>query len=332
MQMTKQVLVIIDKYGWSYDTIAKGLVAHNGDEGLRLDVLSAREDDTVIERTHGRYDLVFVLGWTSLYSAKPKHALKPLLPFLDPARVITGIHSHRSWDGYASTPEHSPKPPEALLERLAQVRGVNIISKRLWRLFDDAGLNNITLTENGVDTHLFSPIRPVGQNPTAPLVLGFSGSTEIAKHDKLKGFSEFIAPLESIPGVQVRALGGRGEGQVSREEMPALYNLIDLYICASSSEGFSQSVLEAAACGRGVISTRVGGCEDLIREGINGFLVPRQLAAFRAVIERLVADRPRVAELGGNNRRIVESEYAWSRRAEDWLRFVRLHLGMCETA
>ncbi len=321
-----RVLVIIDKYGWSYDTIAKGLVEHNTDPALHFEVLSAKEDAAAIERRHAAFDLVFVLGWTSLFSKKPKERYRSLLPFLDPARVITGVHSHRSWDGYASLPDHSPPPPQELIEKLARVRGVNLISRRLWRLFGEAGLETIALTENGVDTALFSPSKPIRVDRGAPLVIGFSGATEIGKHDGLKGFSEFIAPLADMPGVQVRTLGGRGDGQVPRRQMPALYNEIDLYVCASSSEGFSQSVLEAAACGRGVVSTRVGGCEDLIRDGVNGFLVERRCEAFRSRIARLAADRPLVAELGRNNRSIVEREYAWPLRVQDWLGFVRAHL------
>lgn len=321
-----QVLIVIDKYGWSYDTIAKGLVEYNTDPSLRFAVRSAKEDADAIEREHVDYDLIFVLGWTSLFSKRPRDRYRPLLPYLDLARVITGVHSHRSWDGYASMPDYSPPPPAELIDRLSGVRGVNFISRRLWRLFAEAGLANITLTENGVDTALFSPTRPVGADPQLPLRIGFSGSTAVDKHDRLKGFSEFIAPLEGVPGVQVRALGGRGDGQVPRVQMPALYNEIDLYVCASSSEGFSQSVLEAAACGRGVVSSRVGGCEDLVRDAINGFLVARERDAFRDRITRLAADRPLVAALGRNNRLIVEQEYAWPRRVRDWLGFVHRHL------
>jgi glycosyltransferase involved in cell wall biosynthesis len=320
------VLIITDKPGWSYDTIAKGLVRYNTREDLTLDIAAASDQMAFIEREHHRYDLIFPLGWTQIISKKKKQPYQDLLPFLDRRKLITGIHSHRSWDDYASTPEHAPPPPAALLERLAELNGINIISRRLYGIFERAGLRNIVLTENGVDTELFCPAQPVNADRRKPLVLGFSGSKDIAKHDFLKGFSEFIEPLNAIPNVKIRVLGGRGDHQVTREEMPALYNQVDLYICASTSEGFSQSVLEAAACGRGVISTRVGGCEDLIETGYNGYFIRRDLGEIKALVTRLEADRQHVRQLGEHNRQVVLERYAWPVKVRDWLRFIEAHL------
>lgn len=320
------VLIITDKPGWSYDTIAKGLVRHNDNPRLKLDIAAAIDAAERIEREHAHYDLVFPLGWTQVIAKKKKLAYRDLLPFLDRRKLITGIHSHRSWDDYASTPDYSPAPAPALLAKLSTLRGINIISRRLYGIFERAGLTNITLTENGVDTELFHPLEPIGVDRRKPLIVGFSGSKDIAKHDLLKGFSDFIEPLRALANVRVAILGGRGEQQVARAGMPALYNGIDLYLCASASEGFSQSVLEAAACGRGVVSTRVGGCEDLIEEGRNGCFVTRDLDHIKSVIGRLEADRALVRAMGEANRRIVLERYSWRIKVEAWLRFIESHL------
>lgn len=321
-----RVLIVTDKPGWSYDTIARGLVRYNDNPDLVLDIAAASTQLDLIEREHRHYDLVFVLGWTDVISKDKKQRFEDRMPFLDRDRLITGVHSHRSWDGYRSLPDYAPEPPPELIDKLARLKGVNTISRRLHGIFARAGLGGIVLTENGVDTELFRPMQAVGGDRTRPLVLGFSGSKDIAKHDALKGYSEFIAPLGTLPGVRVEVLGGRGDKQVRREGMPALYNQVDLYVCASTSEGFSQSVLEAAACGRGIVSTRVGGCEDLIEEGHNGCFIPRELGAIQAVIARLEADRARVVELGRNSRQVVAQRYAWPVKVRDWLRFVESHL------
>jgi glycosyltransferase involved in cell wall biosynthesis len=321
-----KVLIVTDKPGWSYDTIAKGLVRYNDNPGLVLDIAAASTQLDFIEREHHRYDLVFVLGWTDVISKSKKQLFKDRLVFLDRSKLITGVHSHRSWDGYQSVPDSAPEPPPELIAKLARLKGVNAISRRLHGIFARAGLANIVLTENGVDTELFSPSRALHTDRSQPLVLGFSGSKDIAKHDALKGFSEFIEPLGTLPGVRVEVLGARGENQVRRESMPALYNRVDLYVCASTSEGFSQSVLEAAACGRGIVSTRVGGCEDLLEEGVNGCFIRRDLDQIKNVITRLEADRALVARLGSNSRRVVAERYAWPVRVRDWLRFVESNL------
>jgi glycosyltransferase involved in cell wall biosynthesis len=321
-----KVLIITDKPDWAYDTIAKGLVRYNNNPGLVLDIASASEQMDFIEREHNNYDLVFPLGWTDVISKNKKQLYQDRLSFLNRSKLITGIHSHRSWDDYTSQPDYAPSPSKELVEKLSRLKGINIISRRLYQIFKQAGLSNITLTENGVDTELFSPMRLVNTDRNKPLILGFSGSKEIAKHNYLKGFSEFIEPLNKLPNVEIKVLGGRGEQQVKREGMPALYNQIDLYICASSSEGFSQSVLEASACGRGILSTRVGGCEDLIKEGCNGCFIDRNLEQIKAVVARLEADRQLVKRLGENNRRIVTENFSWHIKAKEWLCFIESHL------
>ncbi len=321
-----KVLIVIDKHGWSYDTIARGLVKHNPNPDLAFDIVAVNEEPEFIERHHAQYDLVFAIGWTLIMSKKPKHHYHDLLPFLDRAKLITGIHSHRSWDDYRSLPDAQPAPTGELVQRLAQLKGINIISRRLFRIFSEAGLSNIVLTENGVDTTLFTPTRLVNTDRQTPLAIGFSGSTHIAKHDHLKGFSEFILPLGEIPNVEVKVLGGKGEHQVKREDMPSLYNQTDLYICASTSEGFSQSVLEAAACGRGVISTKVGGCEDLITEHHNGYFIRRDREQISSLVRRLESDRHLVRILGENNRAVVHKRYSWEVRVRDWLRFIESNL------
>jgi glycosyltransferase involved in cell wall biosynthesis len=302
------------------------LVRYNTNANLELDIAAASDDIAFIEREHHGYDLIFALGWTQIISKKKKFGYQALLPFLERSKLVTGIHSHRSWDDYASQPDFSPPPPAPLLDRLSMLKGINVISRRLYGIFERAGLTNIVLTENGVDTELFSPTQAVNSERRKPLVVGFSGSKDIAKHDYLKGFSEFIEPLGALPNVQIRVLGGRGEQQVKREDMPALYNQIDLYLCASTSEGFSQSVLEAAACGRGVVSTRVGGCEDLIEAGHNGFFIRRNLDEIKALIARLEADRPLVRQLGERNRQVALERYAWRIKVQGWLRFIESHL------
>ncbi len=322
----RNVLIIIDKFGWSYDAIVKGLTKGPVDGALSFDIVSLADNLDYIERHHAQYDLVFAVGWTLIMSKKRTQQYRQELTFLDRKKLITGIHSHRSWDEYATLPDAYPPPPKELIEELSTLRHINVISRRLFAIFREAGLTNITLTENGVDTDLFVPAHPIATDRRRPLVVGFCGSKHIDKHDHLKGYSKFIAPLRELPNVEIKVLGGKGEGQVKREEMPQLYNQIDLYICASTSEGFSQSVLEASACGRGVISTRVGGCEDLITEGYNGFFIERDLSAIKRLVAQLEADRFLVQQLGGNNRKRVLERYAWAIQGPVWLEFIQSNL------
>lgn len=59
-----------------------------------------------------------------------------------------------------------------------------------------------------------------------------------------------------------------------REDIPEILRAMDVYVCASFSETFSLSLLEAMASGRGIVTTDCGGPSEMIRDGWSGFVVP----------------------------------------------------------
>jgi glycosyltransferase involved in cell wall biosynthesis len=313
-----RVLLVCDRPNWAYHAIARALIKQNRDPELELEVayLKGREDE--LRAKAGGYDGVFVLGWQLLGDLDRR--LRPRLGFLDPERTLTGIHSHHAFDGRMTQPDRSVPPPRRLVRNLARYRGVNAVSRRLAGLFDEAGLD-VTYTPNGVDTGLFRPTDEIRRDET--LRVGFSGSK---KHDWRKGVTELIEPAAAIPGVELRLAMPADGIYVSQDEMPAFYNSIDVYVCASSSEGFSLSVLEAAASGRPIVSTRVGGSEELIEDGVNGFLVDRDVAAIRAKLELLRHDRELARSMGAAARRAVEERWSWELRSGAWLDFIRTRL------
>ena len=113
------------------------------------------------------------------------------------------------------------------------------------------------------------------------------------------------------------------EDYVVLEAMPQFYNQIDVYLCASSSEGFSLSVLEASACGRPIVSTKISGCEELIIDNYNGFFVKRELDDIVSKLEHLHQNRNQLVEMGMNNRSEVEKKWSWRVRVEDWISFIQ---------
>ncbi|HJE22606.1 MAG TPA: glycosyltransferase family 4 protein [Methylorubrum populi] len=76
-------------------------------------------------------------------------------------------------------------------------------------------------------------------------------------------------------------------------------------------EGLPRTLLEAASCGRAILTSDVPGCRDLVRDGIEGLLVPPgDVAALAAALTRLAADPALVARMGEAARaRILEGGY-----------------------
>ncbi len=59
-----------------------------------------------------------------------------------------------------------------------------------------------------------------------------------------------------------------------REDVPVLLQLADALVLASSWEGLPNVLLEAHAAGLPIVSTRVGGVDEIVLDGQSGFLVP----------------------------------------------------------
>ncbi|MCH7516467.1 MAG: glycosyltransferase, partial [Bacteroidetes bacterium] len=57
------------------------------------------------------------------------------------------------------------------------------------------------------------------------------------------------------------------------EKMVEFYHDVDVQLCTSFREGTHNPLFEAAACGKALISTKVGCAPDLISDSFNGFLV-----------------------------------------------------------
>jgi len=75
-------------------------------------------------------------------------------------------------------------------------------------------------------------------------------------------------------------------GPVPHDEMPNWYNKSKIFVLTSKTEAASNVTMEAMACGKPVIVTKVGGMPDLIKDQLNGFLIEPnnpKLVADRAI-------------------------------------------------
>ena len=70
----------------------------------------------------------------------------------------------------------------------------------------------------------------------------------------------------------------------TKEQMVDNYREMDVYVCASATEGHNNPLMEAGAMGRVLISTKTGSAPEYIEDGDNGFLVNRDAASFQKAI------------------------------------------------
>jgi glycosyltransferase involved in cell wall biosynthesis len=91
--------------------------------------------------------------------------------------------------------------------------------------------------------------------------------------------------------------------------LPFLYGA-DIFVMPSRSEGLSNSILEAMACGLPVIATRVEGNTDLIEDDVNGLLVaPDDEGNLVNALTQLLTMPEKAAALGQRARQMVCEKY-----------------------
>ncbi len=109
----------------------------------------------------------------------------------------------------------------------------------------------------------------------------------------------------------------RFAGPVGRAQVAAFLGAADVVVCVPRYEPFGIVPLEAMACARPVVVSRVGGLVDTVVDGVTGLHVPASAPlALAEALARLLADRPLRATMGAAGRRRVERRYTWATVAE----------------
>jgi glycosyltransferase involved in cell wall biosynthesis len=103
-------------------------------------------------------------------------------------------------------------------------------------------------------------------------------------------------------------------GQVPRTDIRNEFLAADVFVLPTLCEGFALAHLEALASGAPVITTP--NCGSVVRDGIDGFVVPiRNPKALAESIETIITDRALRAQMSANARNRAR-EFSWDRYGE----------------
>ncbi|MGH9387903.1 MAG: glycosyltransferase family 4 protein [Vicinamibacterales bacterium] len=169
---------------------------------------------------------------------------------------------------------------------------------------------------NAVDLNLF---RPAPRTP-GPLRIGI-----VANLIPVKGHEDFLRMAQTLQRRHVDAqfwvIGGDiydtgydaalrnlaaqlgVDGAVTffghRSDVPTLVSQLDVLVCASHEEPFGRCLIEAMACGKPVVATRVGGIPEVVDDGVTGVLVPpRSPGDLADAVEHLLQSPLAMTRLG----------------------------------
>jgi glycosyltransferase involved in cell wall biosynthesis len=190
---------------------------------------------------------------------------------------------------------------------------------------------------NGVDHIFFSPSGEVQADPNnllfvgrlAPgkglreLILAFKLVVTRAPGARLSIIGD--GPLRDMTAALIRKNGLEDHvnliGHVnSREEIRAHYRRAWGLIMPSLHEGLPGVLLEAMACGTPVIATRVGGIPEVVRDEVNGILIPPGDAdAIAGAACHLIRNADLRGRLGEAARGTIEKQFPWQIIGENYL-------------
>lgn len=103
----------------------------------------------------------------------------------------------------------------------------------------------------------------------------------------------------------------------TRRDLPDLFRAMDVFVLSSLWEGLPLALLSAMASGVPVVATRVGGIPEVVRDGVNGYLVPpADPSALAAALRRVWDDPGGGATCGEAAAETVRSGYSHRRNAE----------------
>jgi glycosyltransferase involved in cell wall biosynthesis len=191
----------------------------------------------------------------------------------------------------------------------------------------------IVVINNGVDANH----APSGLQAVTRRELGFQEENlvigMVANYNRpVKGVGNFLdvipAIVSAVPSARFIFVGGGNEEKALREkarmlgiepylvfvgytkEIHRYYEIMDISVLNSFSEGLSLTLLESMGYGIPVVATRVGGNPELVVEGETGYLVPvknRSLLADRIV--KLLVNPDLRRTMGEEGRRRIERKF-----------------------
>lgn len=196
---------------------------------------------------------------------------------------------------------------------------------------------SVAVVPNGVDTNYYTPLDrdPRTQAALRVLFVGrfhrqknlftlLSSFSEACKHVSMELVMVGDGPLSHALRTHATALGCADRivwaGWLEKPALRATYRSCDIFVNPSLYEGMPNTVLEAMACGVAVVTSNVGGNDQLIENGRTGLMFNlSQPQLLTDAIIRLAQDEALRDRLGSAARARVSANHSWRTVARAYL-------------
>ena len=204
----------------------------------------------------------------------------------------------------------------------------------------NAPADKIRIVPCGVNLEHFKPMNGLSVRRHLALHVDDLIILYVGRYTPIKGVDRMLSTfryLTHLPHLRLVMVGGDGEhssmfrqlqskakelhienrlffaGRVDQEILPQYYSAADVLVVPSYYESFGLVALEALACGTPVVTTSVGAMEDIVKDGVTGYIAkdanPKH---FARLIEDILLKQN---NLSPSEIRASVSEFTWSRSA-----------------
>lgn len=288
------VLLLIDSYGWAFDFGARGIQKYSKHNCSIKSIFDVTYKDVISN------DVIFAFSATMWNS----FIMKPTVYY------TISKKKRRCCVGMRASPKiATPIPITDLIDAIAcqnkeiyywNTKREKEIKSKVDE-FAHLQQRKLYLVYSGVDDEIFKPV----ERPKERFVVGWCGN----KDWNVKRF-RLLSKLKFLVVTKTERHLVKG---ISQEPMAKWYNTLDAFVHVSEMEGFPQPILEAMSSGLPIVSTTVGGNQEVIDKK---WLVPvyPESEVIKQVNEKLQLlkdDYELRLRVGRRNRQKVLKKWSW---------------------
>ena len=326
-----KIAIVIDKKGWALENAAEQIKI-NLYKYYEIDIISMEdfEDNAINLLLYvSGYDLIFfmwrgIISW--VYSDYSKKIIAKLgfeyedflNKYLREKNIITAVYDHL----FLQTEKERT---EFILDN---VKTYAVCSKKLKEIYNVFEKKPSFIVSDGVDLEIFKMLNKAKYNDieNKTVKIGWTGNSKFTdeEDDDLKGLNHIIKPaIQELKeeGYKVDLeIADRNVKMIPHNQMPNYYNKIDIYICASRTEGHPATILEAMACGVPIISTDVGIVSDVFGKNQRKFITKRDMKELKEKIIELITNKKMLKKISDEN--LVQiRKWSWKKMAKNYKKF-----------
>lgn len=267
--MKKKIAIIIDTTGWAFDNIAHSVKKNIND--YEIDIIPGEYFEGNMVKLFlfcKDYDLIHFM-WRGYLSLIKQNQLEQYVSSL-------GMDFKEFEDNYIYSKIITFTVCDELFlygdekwrtdEIMKYSKAYFVTSKKLFEIYNKFEKKPETIIHDGVNLDIFKPKNLSRfENINRNIFVGWAGNSKFVDADgdaDMKGVEGIIKPaIEELKKQNYNVslnMADRNIKKIDSNNMPEYYNSIDIYVCASKTEGTPMPILEAMAVGVPVITTDVG--------------------------------------------------------------------------